>query len=496
MAKQLEIRRFDIREADWKLDGRTLSNIRRIVFIVEQSVPQEEEWDGRDEESWHWLATDDSGRPIGTARLLPEGQIGRMAVLQEFRGYGIGAALLERAVVKAAHLGFPSVFLNAQTHALDFYRKSGFEPEGEEFMEAGIPHYRMTRALSLPDDDAQRVLAAGPAPEVSIQTFDAAEIAWSDESNILRKLRERVFVRELGLPTSFVTDDEDDDAIHWHAQLLDGQTVGAIRMNLEGSVSRLCVLENFRGQGIGRSLLELAVGKAKRFGFSEVSAEALTRLAQFYEAAGFTPRGETFEAYGLEHREYVRALEYDNVHDRTRTALSGDDYPEGDMPYRVGHDNKLLLLRREEEFRNVIVEMCRQATQNIRIYSPVLEHKLFDSVELRDICSSLARRNKYTRIEILIYDSHRMVKNGHALLEISRKLPSSIGIRIVDPELRQFDHEFVLVDDYGLVYRRDAETWDGYANFSDLTDNNRLARSFKSAWESGLYDANLRQLRI
>jgi len=88
------------------------------------------------------------------------------------------------------------------------------------------------------------------------------------------------------------------------------------------------------------------------------------------------------------------------------------------------------------------------------------------------------------------------VKNGHALLEISRKLPSSIGIRIVDPELRQFDHEFVLVDDYGLVYRRDAETWDGYANFSDLTDNNRLARSFKSAWESGLYDANLRQLRI
>lgn len=496
MSRELEVRQFDIREADWAHDGPTLSNIRRLVFIIEQSVPKEEEWDGRDEASWHWLATDESGRPIGTARLLPEGQIGRMAVLKEYRGYGVGAALLEQAVDKASRLGFKGVFLNAQAHALEFYRKAGFEPEGEEFMEAGIPHYRMTRQLSLPDDDAQRVLAAGPVPDVSIQKFDTAEVNWNDQARIIRKLRERVFVREMGLPASMAEDEEDGKAIHWHAQLMDGQTVGAMRMNLDGNISRLAVLEEFRGQGIGRALVELGIAKARRFGWKEINANAPVALDSFYRAAGFTPRGEVFTEFGLQHQEYVRQLAYENVHERPRTALSGDDYTEGSLTYKLGTDNKLLLLRKEEEFRNVILEMTRQASQSIRIFSPYLEHKLFDSPELREICSALARRNKYTRIEILIYDSHRIVKNGHALLEISRKLSSSIGMRIVDPELRQLNHEFVLVDDYGLIYRRDAELYDGYANFSDLTECNRFGRQFKTAWESGLFDANLRQLKI
>ena len=126
---ELSLRDFNIVEASWAQDGSVLSNIRKLVFIVEQKVPQEEEWDGQDEDSWHWLATDNNDRPIGTARLLPDGQIGRMAVLAEFRGRGIGAALLERAVEKARHLGMSSVFLNAQTHAIAFTKKPGSSPK-------------------------------------------------------------------------------------------------------------------------------------------------------------------------------------------------------------------------------------------------------------------------------------------------------------------------------------------------------------------------------
>lgn len=496
MGRELEIRKFDVREASWKADGNVLSNIRRIVFILGQSVPREEEWDGRDEESWHWLATDEDGKAIGTARLLPEGQIGRMAVLEEYRGWGVGAAMLEAAVEKARHLGFAEVFLNAQTHALEFYRKAGFVEEGDEFDEAGIPHLRMTRSLSPPEDDAQRVLAAGPAPAVSIRAFDAVEAEWQKDGNLIRKLRETVFVREMGLDASLVTDDADTSAIHWHAHSDDGQLVGAIRMDIEGNISRLVVSDHFRRRGVARALLELAVAKARRFGLAEVKVDALAALDGLYRSEGFVPHGEPFEAQGMAHQAFVRELVYENVFDRTRSALSGDDYDMDTAPYRLAQDNRLLLLRKEDEFVNVIQAMCRQASQSIRILSPMLEHKLFDNSELREICSALARRNKYTRVEILIYDSHRIVKNGHALLEISRKLPSSIGIKIVDPELRQLNHEYVLVDDYGLVYRHDAETWDGYANFSDLTENNRLGRAFKAAWESGLLDANLRQLRI
>ena len=494
MSKQLEIRQFDIREAHWSLDGKVLSNIRRIVFIVGQSVPQEEEWDGRDDASWHWLATDSDGHPIGTARLLPEGQIGRMAVIEAWRGYGVGAALLERAVDKARHLGFGSVFLNAQSHALGFYERAGFVAEGDEFMEAGIPHYRMTRSLALPDDEAQRVLPAGPAPDVSIRRFDTSEVSWSGEGKIITKLRQAVLEREQGQPGP-VTDAADESAIHWHAQLLDGQTVGAVRMDLRGQLSRLVVSSECRRQGIGRALVELVEAKARRFGLHAIRLSAPASLEPFLSACGFVMETGTGQDAGQALLDYIKPIASEEVHDRPRTALAGDDFAE-DAVYRLGEDNRLILLRKEDEFRNLILEMCRQASQSIRIFSPLLEHKLFDSAELKDICSALARRNKYTRIEILVYDPHRMVKNGHALLEISRKLPSSIGIRIVDPELRQLDHEFVLADDHGYIYRRDYEDFDGYANFSDQTECNRLGRSFKAAWESGLLDANLRQLRI
>ena len=132
-----------VREVQWTDRADTLRAIREKVFVDEQNVPIEEEWDGRDEGSRHFLAEAD-GKPIGTVRLLATGQIGRMAVLPQGRGLGIGHRLLDAAVAAARRGDYPQIFLEAQTHALDFYRKAGFRPEGPNFMEAGIPHQRMT----------------------------------------------------------------------------------------------------------------------------------------------------------------------------------------------------------------------------------------------------------------------------------------------------------------------------------------------------------------
>ena len=144
----MALRDLFIREADWLTDGKELSKIRHLVFIVEQEVPREEEWDGRDKESWHWLASNSLHRNIGTCRLLPDGQIGRMAVIKEYRGFGVGSGLLKAAVIKAGDLGFDKVYLHAQTHALEFYEHLGFTKTGKEFLEAGIPHFYMTQDLT------------------------------------------------------------------------------------------------------------------------------------------------------------------------------------------------------------------------------------------------------------------------------------------------------------------------------------------------------------
>lgn len=121
--------------------------IRYAVFVDEQKVPAEIELDDWDVLSLHALALDAQGRVLGTGRLLPDGHIGRMAVLQSARGQGVGTALL-RALLQAARArGDREVVLSAQTHAMPFYEKAGFIAEGDEYDDAGIPHRQMRRRM-------------------------------------------------------------------------------------------------------------------------------------------------------------------------------------------------------------------------------------------------------------------------------------------------------------------------------------------------------------
>ena len=135
-----------VKSGSWALLSEPASLIRRIVFIDEQQVPQEEEWDGLDTECLHFLATL-NGEPVGTARLLPDGHIGRVAVLSSARGTGIGYQLMEAAIKAAREAGHPHAALSAQLHALAFYERLGFVAHGDVFMDAGIPHREMTLFL-------------------------------------------------------------------------------------------------------------------------------------------------------------------------------------------------------------------------------------------------------------------------------------------------------------------------------------------------------------
>ncbi|GGY05337.1 acetyltransferase [Litchfieldella qijiaojingensis] len=136
-----------IQHGDWATLGPVASEIRRVVFIEEQAVPRHEEWDGRDDDCVHFLAWQGE-RAIGTARLLPDGHIGRVAVLIEARGLGVGRQLMQAAIEVARQRGHTHVELAAQTHALAFYESLGFEAFGDEFLDAGIPHRNMRLSLA------------------------------------------------------------------------------------------------------------------------------------------------------------------------------------------------------------------------------------------------------------------------------------------------------------------------------------------------------------
>lgn len=130
---------FTVRRAAWGPDTAALREIRTRVFIEEQKVPKELEWDELDEACIHALAIA-GDKPVGTGRLTPDGHIGRMAVLAECRNRGVGAALLSHLMDAARERGDDFCELNAQVSAIGFYERFGFHVEGEEFMDAGIPH--------------------------------------------------------------------------------------------------------------------------------------------------------------------------------------------------------------------------------------------------------------------------------------------------------------------------------------------------------------------
>ena len=138
---------FHIRRASWQSDKNALRFIRSEVFIHEQKIPKEKEWDDQDEQSYHVLAEDKEKKAVGCGRLTADGHIGRMAVLKAQRGQGIGHTILKILMGVARDRGFGVVALSAQLDAVPFYEARGFRSEGDEYEEAGIPHHWMTCPL-------------------------------------------------------------------------------------------------------------------------------------------------------------------------------------------------------------------------------------------------------------------------------------------------------------------------------------------------------------
>ena len=145
---------FTIEITSWHQQQSHLNNIRAQVFILEQNVPEELEWDNEDETAIHalaWSQFDDSTLAIGTARIIiknKQAYIGRMAVLSQWRKQGIGSRILQACIDVCRQRGVKTIILNAQTYVLPFYHKAGFHITSEEFMDAGIPHKQMQLDLS------------------------------------------------------------------------------------------------------------------------------------------------------------------------------------------------------------------------------------------------------------------------------------------------------------------------------------------------------------
>ena len=132
---------------NWQQNNQEIKQIRTTVFIEEQHVPADLEWDEFDTQSIHFLAFHNN-KAIATARLKPDGQIGRMAVVKDYRYKGIGKKLLTTVISRAENTGFSMIYLHAQKKAINFYKQFNFINNGEEFIDAGIKHQAMYKIIT------------------------------------------------------------------------------------------------------------------------------------------------------------------------------------------------------------------------------------------------------------------------------------------------------------------------------------------------------------
>lgn len=187
----MKLQNFHVEAVEWSRDDErtALLDLRHTVFIQEQGVPESRERDGLDDSCWHVLARDEAGQPVGCGRLTPAHKIGRMAVLQAWRGRGVGKAMLRELTSRARALGWPEVTLDAQVSAVGFYEREGFQAYGEEFEDAGLAHRAMRMALIAVAIDQQTVLRdTSPLPASTRSEGAAARL------QLLRDARHRLSI--------------------------------------------------------------------------------------------------------------------------------------------------------------------------------------------------------------------------------------------------------------------------------------------------------------
>jgi predicted GNAT family N-acyltransferase len=233
--KALPLADFRVEPADYKTDFRDLRIVREQVFVAEQKVPIELELDDLDQYCQHVIARDDRNRPIGTGRLTPQQKIGRMAVLPEWRGKGVGDALLQALIERAQQLGWQEVSLNSQLSALGFYEKHGFVSYGEQFEEAGIQHRSMKLTLQL---IARNERPNRPSLLDRSQEFEGLNALLDITQQVIRSARKTLWIYSRDLEPVLFANSAVMDALREFAVNSRGGSAHILIQNLESMRSQ------------------------------------------------------------------------------------------------------------------------------------------------------------------------------------------------------------------------------------------------------------------
>lgn len=313
--------------------------------------------------------------------------------------------------------------------------------------------------------------------------------SWQLAPASVRDIRERVFIREQKVPPELEWDQTDEIADHYLAVLPDNTPAGVARLfsTLEetGHIGRMAILPEHRGSGIGEALLRhLIQESAGRF--SELRLSAQEHAIPFYQRSGFHICSDVYDDAGIPHYD-MRCL----APGLTAQALATVDHP-----MILGMDSDSWLFESEDRLVALMDSVVGQAGQRIWLYDRLLSHDLYDRPRFRELISTLARRHRLSEVRLLIHDDKPLVKRRHRLVELMRRLPSRMELRLVNTDYPVADQPFALVDREGVVYRHDFDKPEGFAKFADGGRVKLLSEDFQRMWDAARPSVELRELPL
>lgn len=313
--------------------------------------------------------------------------------------------------------------------------------------------------------------------------------SWQLAPQIIKDIRQRVFIDEQQVPPELEWDSTDEIADHYLMVLPDNTPVGTARLfstlDEVGHIGRMAILPAYRKQGYGEQLLHHLIREASN-DYGELQLSAQDHAIPFYQKSGFHVCSDFYDDAGIPHVD-MRCF----AGERVLNELS--DHPK---PMIMGEDSKAWLFNTETDLVSVMDSVVGQARHRVWLYDRFLEHDLYDRRRFRELISALARRHRLSEIRLLIHDDKPLVKRRHRLVELMRRLPSHMGLRLVNEEYPVEDRPFILADREGVVYRHAFDKPEGFAKFSDSGRVKLLEESFQRMWDAGSTSLELRDLPL
>lgn len=303
--------------------------------------------------------------------------------------------------------------------------------------------------------------------------------AWDSDQPGLREVRTRVFVDEQAVSEAEEWDGLDAECTHVVAETPAEGVVGTGRLHPSGKVGRMAVLPHWRGHGVGAMLLRRLIAAARSEGLDALYLHGQVPVLGFYARYGFIAEGEEFEEAGIPHRVMRLTLDPEDVPQpaaataATRRVLSG-----------LG------------EFAAAATEVAGLARRSLAIFTPDLEHGVYDTRGFLDATKRLVLSRTHARIRVLVSEPGRVQRSGNRFLYVGRRLSTFIEFRHLPESLQGRSDAFLIADRSALVYRTHTERWEGIAATREPRMAAHYLAAFDELWQRSENASEIRELGI